>query len=340
MTENRFDAKYDIRMASYNEIEEVMQYIDLNWKKQHILSANREFFEYEHVIDKKVNFLIAKNRKSGEIEGILGFLPASRDNGKLDIWGVVWKVSENAMPMLGIELKKRLVMCTGARAEMGVGCNPKTSIPLLKRLLKYHVGKMKQYYILSPKEEYKIAKVNNWPSNSIRKAKTSKIEIKLCECIDELAGISLWDEISNAIPYKDAWYVDRRYFNHPIYSYQVYSLLEQEIVKAIIVLRVDQHCGALALRVVDYIGEHRLFGELSDFFREKLPEVEYIDFYSYGFEEEYIIEAGMVERKEDDTNIIPNYFSPFEQRNIDIWVASSKEGVVLFKADGDQDRPN
>ena len=50
----------------------------------------------------------------------------------------------------------------------------------------------------------------------------------------------------------------------------------------------------------------------------------------------------MVEKTDDDMNIIPDYFSPFEQKNIDIWVDSSNriDTCCFFKADGDQDRPN
>ena len=79
---------------------------------------------------------------------------------------------------------------------------------------------------------------------------------------------------------------------------------------------------------------------ISKFIEEKLTEYEYVDFYCLGFEESYILKAGFTLREENDTNIIPNFFSPFVQENIDIWVDSSKEGCLFFKADGDQDRPN
>ena len=53
-----------------------------------------------------------------------------------------------------------------------------------------------------------------------------------------------------------------------------------------------------------------------------------------------IYAAGFSERTEDDTNIIPNYFSPFVAENIDIYVRSPYENTLFMKADGDQDRPN
>ena len=87
---NRFDERYEIRLAFFNEISELMSFINTYWKSGHILAVDRDFFEYEMVVDGKVNFLIAKTKDTGIIEGILGFLPCSRCAEKLDIWGVVW----------------------------------------------------------------------------------------------------------------------------------------------------------------------------------------------------------------------------------------------------------
>ena len=33
MSKNKFDEKYDIRIARYDEIDEIMQFIDNHWKK-------------------------------------------------------------------------------------------------------------------------------------------------------------------------------------------------------------------------------------------------------------------------------------------------------------------
>ena len=41
------------------------------------------------------------------------------------------------------------------------------------------------------------------------------------------------------------------------------------------------------------------------------------------------------------TRRIPNYFEPFERINVDIYFAASvSKGLVLFRGDGDQDRPS
>ena len=69
-----------------------------------------------------------------------------------------------------------------------------------------------------------------------------------------------------------------------------------------------------------------------------------MDIYSYGVPIDIIEKAGFLDRQEYDNLIIPNYFEPFERKNVDLRYAykvkESSDPVRLFKADGDQDRPN
>lgn len=339
---NRFDEKYEIRLARYDEIEEIMEFIDQNWRKGHILGNDRAFFEYEHVIDGQVTFILAKDRKTLDIHGILGYLPASRNRDKYDIWGVVWKVKEKeALPMLGIELKKRLVECIGARTDLGTGANPKTAVPLLKMLLHYKVGKMKHYYVLSEREEYKIAEVKRQKRPSV-KGNPESTFVERFNFIEDVIEKYDFTVSREDIPYKDSWYINRRYYRHPVYRYMVYGLFKEKDgrAQALLVCREQEYEGTCVLRIVDYIGNRRLFAGLRAFIDASLKKYEYIDFYCYGFEENYILEAGFTLLDDSDDNIIPNYFQPFERKNIDIWVNSSRDGCLFFKADGDQDRPN
>jgi hypothetical protein len=64
----------------------------------------------------------------------------------------------------------------------------------------------------------------------------------------------------------------------------------------------------------------------------------------FGIPENILFKSGFnkLKRKSSET-IIPNYFEPFEQKNItiDFFVSSQEMGNVrIYKGDGDQDRPN
>ena len=61
--------------------------------------------------------------------------------------------------------------------------------------------------------------------------------------------------------------------------------------------------------------------------------------YEKGVDSNILQKAGWIKLDETD-NIIPNYFSPYEQINVDINYCTSDENIVLFRGDGDQDRPN
>lgn len=336
---NDFDKKYDIRFAKYEEIDEVMQFLDTYWKKGHILAKNRAFFEYEMVVDGRVNYVIAKDRESGLIHGIDGFVMASRSREKLDIWGSIWKVIPGSMGMLGLELDKRLKEYTGCRSCLSIGINPRTAVPLARKMMGYKdVGKMRHFYCLANHGDYRIAKIEHF--EPFVENEENQVQLIQFNDIKELEKNYDFSCSEDTVPYKDAWYINRRYFKHPIYKYQVYGLAESGNVRALLVCREQEYNASTALRMVDYIGKPELFAGISGFLKSGLEKYEYIDFYCHGFDTTYVRRAGMIEVRENDTNIIPNYFAPYVAENVDIWVGTLKEGAVFFKADGDQDRPN
>ena len=72
----------------------------------------------------------------------------------------------------------------------------------------------------------------------------------------------------------------------------------------------------------------------------KEKEYEFVDVYSYGVDTTVYEQAGFLRCDENCENIIPNYFHPFEQKNVTIrMIDPFIEGLRLFLGDGDQDRP-
>ena len=64
---------------------------------------------------------------------------------------------------------------------------------------------------------------------------------------------------------------------------------------------------------------------------------------NYGIKKEVFLNMGfqLLDIEQEDI-ILPNYFEPFEKRNVAIEIAykAQYEGYVAFKGDSDQDRPN
>lgn len=335
-----YDEVYDIRQGKYEDIPMVMDFIDKHWKKSHILSRNRDFFEYEFLDGETLHFILSIHKETGELHGIQGFLYSSNRLEQPDIWGVVWKVRDDVptLPFLGIELKKRACALTGSRCELGVGVNPKTALPLEKLLLKYDTKKMNHFYLLSPREEYHIAKVSQY--RPVAESVLPQYQVKPLTQITDIEKVFDFDAVTS-IPSKDSWYVNHRYLTHPIYTYEVCGIFDSShCCGALMVLREEAVGEVKVLRIIDYIGNHRLFSGLQSYFETRWKDYEYIDFYCAGFEDEEIIKAGFSLRDDTDSNIIPDYFHPFLQENIEIWVSSSQKDCTFFKGDGDQDRPN
>ena len=91
-----------ISFASIDDVDEIMQFIHNHWKKDHILSRNKEFFLYEHRDGDRINFVCHRDN-SDKLDGILGFIKSSSKDS--DIWTVIWKaLSSKEHPMLGLEL--------------------------------------------------------------------------------------------------------------------------------------------------------------------------------------------------------------------------------------------
>lgn len=343
---NKFDERYDIRLANVSDIDEIMQFIDKYWSKGHIMSQDKELFKYEYCDGNNVNFILAIDKNADLIEGIFGFIKSSQTNDpeKKHIWGSMWKVNEknDNIPFLGIELAKRVYILSDCRYHIGNGANPNTTIPLRRLFFGDKVGKMKQHYLLNSETyNYKIAQIKKKvePTSNFFGYETKLHEYHSITDLENEFDV----ECINAIPFKDNWYINKRYFSHPYYKYRIYGLADiTGEIGALMVGRIVQHNNASVFRIVDYIGNQSLFAGLGKHFAKmiKQEKFEYIDFFNYGFDEESIIKAGFKLRDEDDLNIIPNYFEPFLQDNIDIWVHYKMNGTTFFKADGDQDRPN
>ncbi len=336
-----YEIRYEFKYADVSDIDKLMMFIDKNWQTGHILSINRELFEYEFLKENgDVNFLMAIDREKGTIEGVIGFLETAYNQNNTDIWTSIWKVRDGNMLFLGAELQRRLENKEGIRYVMGIGDNPKTSARILKKKFGRNIIKLKHYYILSNCEQFYIAKIV-YRDKIYNKRKLDK-KIFEINSIEQLTSIIDFNNCYDVVPLKNCEYYEKRFFRHPIYNYKIYAIEDNDCIGAFFVIRIQKYIDRKVLRVVDYFGDEKLIEDMGIWLKEKIDneEFEYADFFCYGFEHDYFVNGGFSLLKEHDENIIPDYFSPFEQRNIDILCDYPNVDVRICKADGDQDRPN
>lgn len=325
-----------IRFAKKNDIKNIMEFIDVYWKNNHILSRNKSFFEYEHVNGDDVTFVISEENEN--IDAVLGFIPYAKSNR--DVMTVIWKSKQTKDPFLGVKLLKYLIDNGDIRTVSSPGINKKTMG--IYKYLGYSVGKMKHWYRLNDKKKYTIAKIERKIISEL--ATEPQYFLEKFNDFSELENnfdFELYSK-SETKPYKEKSYIKKRYFEHPIYRYNVYGIRNKDnLFKSIIVTRIQQCSNSKVLRLVDCIGDFNVFKNIVFGLDEIVKEFdcEYVDVYECGIPDSIFNESGWI-NVEECNNIIPNYFNPYVCSNIDIYYFSTDKDIVLFNGDGDQDRPS
>jgi hypothetical protein len=331
-----------ITIAKAEDADEIMKFINNEWKKGHILAVNKNYFLYEYANQNLLNFVISK--KNNEINGMLGFLKSSSDDNAT-VWTTMWKTSRsNGSPMLGIHLLNYL-RDQGHKSVMSNGINQNTEE--IYKYLGFNVGLLKQYFIPNESlEKYKIAIIPKKISDeSFSISKDNNLHFKKIELRDLQEKFN-FNKYLTRLPYKNIDYFNKRFFVHPIYSYDVYGVFDNSELLSILATRTVEHEKSTCMRIVDFYGQEDTLNTFAWYLSEimYLKGHEYIDMLSSGLNESMILNAGF--KKLDITQndvVIPNYFGPFVQSNVSIRYftdANNLSDLRIYKADGDQDRPS
>ena len=327
-----------IRFCEIDELPKLQKFIDEKWRKNHRLAHDTRLVNFQHLnlTDNILNFILAIDDDTNEILSILGFIPTSQYDPALkkenDLWLAIWKtdVDNPKSKGTGVQLLEFLIEKFNPVSIGAIGINSK--VKKLYQALKFKTDILKHYYYLNPAlSNFSIANLS--PANN----SSSEIELIHHDEITNLKGL-----VMDAHPLKSIEYCINRYAKHPNYEYLFYGLYDNKELQTLWVIRKITVQNSSCLRIVDMIGNLEFNKDLSQELNKILAvhQSEYIDVLNYGIKEEVFIHQGF--RRRTDNIIIPNYFEPFERRNVDIEFAikTSQEKYIIFKGDSDQDRPN
>ena len=334
---------YSIRIASTQDEDHIMSFIDNYWSKDHILAVDKVLFEWQYRKGEQLNFIIAEAITDNEIVAVLGFIMYG-DTFDEDIMLALWKSKEKKKPFLGMELLDYLIKLGTGKVSCN-GINLKTT-KVLYEFMEFRIDYLRQYYRLVKKDQYSIANI----TNPIILPLITKQEFQLLKFNNdkELDKSFDWQQYygSDTTPHKSKEFIIHRYFTHPSYQYLIYGITkagDSDNVSSFMLVRKIEVNQSSILRIVDWIGNPADIAKLSDCVDQLLSDfdVEYIDFMAGGIEDTIMEQAGFIKNEQDSGNIIPNYFEPFECSNVKVWYSTKYlDSFVIFKADGDQDRPN
>lgn len=348
-----------IHPCSPDDVADLMRFIGEHYAADHVLSYHRELLDwlyYDEARD-RYNFALARSNETDELIGVLGFIPTSHYDPDLAdrsvTWLSMWQVREDAGPSgFGLQL---LNVVSNYRSPVAVGAiGINDDVARIYRRLKYQVTTLDHHYMVNETlDEEDLSLVDRFDGrytapeyDSVASAPALRDVTADFEGYCDRGDL---DFLGTGLPALSARYVTNRYVEHPFFDYRVYAVERGTACEGLLAVRPASHGGATALRWVEYLGEpaalRGLGPELQSLLREE--GAEYLDIYSAGIDPERFAEAGMLTRDPDPDPgsdvVVPNYYEPFERRNVEIDVAYRVENdadPVVYNGHGDMDRPN
>lgn len=325
---------YTFRLAAPADKEDIVAFMNTHWGSRHPLINLPDYFCYYYQNGQSnpatVNFVLCLQQ--GQIAAVCGFIPTS-ENGQ-DIWISIWCADKKAKGS-GLELMAQMLPLTGAKRMSCNNIRPNT-IPFYE-FLGYTGARMGHFYRLAPRPVYHVAQIKNATILPV----SGNGSLRWFATFDELAAA--FTPPATAKPYKDAWYLKRRYFAYPRQSYIAMGGFLDDRCTLVFFLRDVLVGDTHVLRLVDIVGDYDTLPQYGVALDALLGayEAEYIDCYCHGLSAQSMAGAGFSERAEADDIIIPHYLAPPLIENVEYYFfTSDDDGFVMFRADGDQDRPN
>lgn len=342
----------DIRFATSEDLRLLMRFIDEHWARGHVLATSRRLMEWQHggTDGRDYDYVVAS--EGGEIIGVLGFITTSRFDpdlaGARTLWLALWKVRPDALKGTGLRMLTFLSKAVPHEVIGIVGIN--AEVARLYRALGYTVGFMRQWYVLHPtRDEFSIARVPPGTPRIAQGCDRGRAPSLRVVTATELRALEpmltrSWQE--GAVPRKSACFFEARYLAHPFYRYEVYSVEREGYACGLLVTRACEVKDSRSLRVVDGFLPPAALRALAPALQKLLVErdAECVDLCESGLDADALQTSGLLPVDDIDGGlIVPNYYEPFTQKNVRVSFAyrlSPGQHVIVFKADGDQDRPN
>lgn len=332
--------QFDIRECQLNQIGRIQKFIHEEWKANHILARDSSLMDWQYGTDNGYNFFVAESHKA--LIGVLGFIPISRftgDKTERFFWLALWKVKD--MPGVrgaGLLLLKALRQ-KYKKSDWGVVGINRNHIGLYKSL-GCETGLLKHYFITNRKINPSLIKVDK-KKRPVASDGTAIFK----QGVQSLSEGEEESIFAGYTPRKSCSYLRARFENHPGYDYKIYTIIQDNKAHGFIVARVVKKGTTTVIRIVDFMGDCAILAHCGTAIQQLMEDeaAEYCDFLNHGVKTDPLHSAGF-RTVDTDREIVPNFFEPFELANHQVhWAAYLQcrdTNLRIFRADGDQDRPN
>jgi hypothetical protein len=345
-----FADHYTFEVPTADRYQEIQDFYGSVWNQNHILVRNSSVFFYEFLNRKhQLNFVVARSKSTGRVEASTGFIEYGRGNPNQTVCGVMTAAVKNTkVPFVGLETNRLVKITVNAKYYAGIGTNPETMLPLVKKVLRRKTGIMSHYFRpntnIQP-SDYRVIKTRNYllgaPRGDILQPRNS-LTIQRVDSITDSIIQDCSLHTGRKTPYKSVEYLQKRYFLHPYYKYDVWvPSLKGKLINILLITRKVFNGDRALLRLVDLVGDldslesidvsHAL-DSLMD------AHTEAVDFFISSTSSGVPEKLGLRLKSTED-EIVPTLFEPFYQKNVKTYFETDSE-YLFFKADGDFDRVN
>ena len=332
---------YRFNFLSYPQLKNFIKVLK-NYKSNHIFLRNKKYFNWSFKSGSYYNIAILSFKN--KIISFISFYNLFHydNNLRKDLLFLSLAYTyKNVIPGQFFLLLKYL------KKEKKVSCfltNPNDHAINLNKKIGFRFFKLDHFFFKSKKKISGIGKIS----------KFNLISLKLNNYKKNCKQFFFEDFklINNYIfnfqfPKKSKKYLINKYVKHPIFEYIFLGYFKNKKIQSIIILRVQIYKNKKIGRIVEFIGEQKNIIRFNFILHQILKKfnLEYIDFYCFGFSKKSLKNAGFFNKSDIKSIILPNYFYPYINKNIDLNVGiMSKKNFnikkfVYFKGDGDLDTP-
>ena len=334
------------RVARKRDADRIFSFLKSYWREDHVFVRNPELMTWQHSAPGSdgLNFVMAEVGTS--LVGILGFISFRSFDPNLprdSIALAIWKRTDEAERGTGLRMLTWLREELAPSNIIAINLNPATR-PIYESL-GFKTGMMDQYVIFNTDLAFskvtgqRVSHPDRLGSGLELLSHNQELSARIAEGLEELLRLNC--------PEKSISYYLHRFQEHPWFKYEFVTMGQGNTPVLLLVLRRIQVGESSILRVVDIAGEVERMPESATVLSDLLSksESEYIDILAHGLEEMEMIQGGFQSREASPDLLIPNYYDPFERRNIDVLFAYHSKNTEsgpfhLHPADSDQDRPN
>lgn len=343
-TINRPSGPISLRLAVAADKARMLQFLADHWRADHIFVQAPALFDWQYRKPDGAYHIVLALDEAGTVLGFLGYIPTGQFDPALgcnEIMLAIWKVREDmVLPGVGLRLLKWIEKTHKPRVIGAIGISD--MVEPIYSAFKYRLGEL-HHAALFGAGGAMGAIARAVPELAL--AQTSSDRLRLSDLPSDQGAVDL---VAQGPGLKKSWhYLRTRYSEHPYYDYTLRGIFAGDVLQAIVIWRRVAVGDAAVLRIVDVVGPTEALAQVTHALRDAVlaAQADYIDILAGGVDVDCLRTAGFVSPIDHPDLILPNFFNPFEARNVTVKLAYRcfdipERILALFRADSDQDRPN